>query len=327
MRVAIAGYESADSFTENVATTLRQMGHEVATTPLARGGRTAARLRKVWAELRERSGRYVPDYERWLLRTCRAQRVDLVLAMTRSVTEETLRGLRRAGVRHLVAWWGDCPANMRGAGLMVPGWDAVFMKDHDAVDDLRRVGVNAHLLHEAMNPAWHRQVATQANGAIVVAGNWYGMRQALVRRLLQDGHRVDGYGPPLPRWADPAVRPAHLGRYIVKEEKSRIFGEGLACLNSMSLAEGDSLNCRAFEIAGAGGLQLIEHRPVIEQCFEPGKEVLSYRTYEELVEHIAWAKRLPAEAQKVRAAGARRALAEHTYRHRLERMLAVVGAG
>ena len=49
-----------------------------------------------------------------------------------------------------------------------------------------------------------------------------------------------------------------------------MFGEALACLNSFSPAEGDSLNCRAFEVAGAAGLQLIEDRPAIRECFDPG---------------------------------------------------------
>jgi spore maturation protein CgeB len=112
----------------------------------------------------------------------------------------------------------------------------------------------------------------------------------------------------------------HTTKYIVREGKSRVFGEALACLNTFQLSEGNSLNCRAFEIAGAGGLQLIEFRPAIQACFEPGKEVLTFSTFEELLAHIERARRDPAAAKSIREAGARRALGEHTYRHRLERM-------
>jgi len=67
-----------------------------------------------------------------------------------------------------------------------------------------------------------------------------------------------------------------------------------------------------------GGWQLIEYRPAISQCFEPERELLIFRTYEELLESIQRARTAPKEMQRIRAAGARRVLAEHTYRHRLE---------
>ena len=100
-----------------------------------------------------------------------------------------------------------------------------------------------------------------------------------------------------------------------------MFGEALGCLNTFSLAEGNSLNCRAFEIAGAGGLQLIEYRPAIEECFEPGKELLTFSTFEELMAHIEWARKDPNAMRDIRKAGARHALAAHTYKHRLEIIL------
>ncbi|MHB1543536.1 MAG: glycosyltransferase family protein [Gammaproteobacteria bacterium] len=172
-----------------------------------------------------------------------------------------------------------------------------------------------------MNPKWHRPLSTQQTDRLVVAGNCYGFRQALVKRLLDDGVGIDLYGGTPPAWALPEIAAQHKRHYILREEKSRIFGEGLACLNSFQYAEGDSLNCRAFEIAGAGGLQLIEYRPAISQCFEPGKEVMVFRTYDELLDLIGQARKDPAGMHRIREAGARRALAEHTYRHRLEVIL------
>ena len=111
----------------------------------------------------------------------------------------------------------------------------------------------------------------------------------------------------------------------MKEEKSRVFGEALACLNSTHITEGNSLNCRAFEIAGAGGLQLIEYKPIIEKCFEPDKEVLVFKTYEQLLSHIERANRFPKEIAQIRLAGAKRALSEHTYEHRLKTILKMAG--
>ena len=170
---------------------------------------------------------------------------------------------------------------MQGLGLLASGWDVVFLKDAAAVKKFRTVGIEAELMHEAMNPAWHRRNFAEIGEEVVVAGSYYGYRQYLVERLMRAGAPMALYGPRPPRWASEAIKRAHSGRYIVKEEKSRILGEGLACLNCTALSEGDSLNCRAFEIAGACGLQLIEDKPSVVSCFEPGKEVLIYRSVDD----------------------------------------------
>jgi spore maturation protein CgeB len=206
-------------------------------------------------------------------------------------------------------------------GLASAEWDLILFKDRAAANKYRLLGLNAHVLHEAMNPEWHRPVSGVANGETAIVGNWYGYRQSLVRALVARGVHVGLYGTPPPRWSLPEVRHAHLNRYVVREEKSRVFGEALACLNSFQTAEGDSLNCRAFEVAGAGGLQLIEDRPAISECFVPGKEILPFSSIDEVISLIDRARSDPGWAAEVRAAGARRALASHSYRHRIDAIL------
>lgn len=323
MRVLLAGPCFDDSFAENIRATLLEMGHEVV-------GSEPRRLESYWSlprhaarVLEERLRGDRPSREdRRLLEVARASRPDLVLALTWEIHIEVLHELGRLTGGRRVLWWGDAAANSRRWGILSPGWDRVYIKDPDAAQKLKLAGRSAELLHEAMNPAWHRVVASQSHGDVVVAGNYYAFRQAIVARLMQSGVTFRLYGPAPPAWSLPEIKSRWTGKYIVREEKSRAFGEGLACLNTFHPSEGNALNCRAFEIAGAGGLQLIEHRPIIEACFEPGREVLTFRTYEELLALIERARAYPAEMAEVRAACARRALAEHTYRHRLERIFA-----
>jgi len=324
MKILIPAPEHVDSFAHNVAHTLRAMGHEVHSAPLTLS-RVLPRLRTTAYDLWARSSANARTVEeRWAVSAAAERKPDMVLAVTQQLSEHTLYRLGELGVRWRVAWWGDAPSNMKRLGLLTPGWDAMFLKDRVAVDKLRRVGRNAHFLHEAMNPAWHRPVATRRTDDIVVIGSWYAYRQALATRLLDEGVSIRAYGARPPFWRLPGMHRISVGGYITGDDKSRAFGEGLACLNSMDFAEGNSLNCRAFEIAGAGGLQLIEHRPAIEDCFEIGRELLAFNTLEELLAHIEWARRSPAEANAVREAGARRALAEHTYAHRLTTILATL---
>ncbi len=325
MRWLVAGPGYPDGFAENIAVTLRAMGHEVLTEPGVPAASWWRRFGAIVTEFRERaSAAYLRPGDRWLLQAARRWKPDVFLAPTQVVHDEVLETLPRMGVKARIAWWGDPPANLRRMGLASRRWDLLLLKDPDAVSKFRCIGLEAHLLHEAMNPVWHRPLAAQRNRQVVVAGNWYGYRQALVLELIAHGVEVGVYGSPLPRWANPRLRPLHTGRYITKEEKSVVFGEGLACLNSFSLAEANSLNCRAFEIAGAGGLQLLEYRPVAEECFDPGRELLAYRSLPELLEHVERATKAPEEMARIRQAAARRALAEHTYRHRIERIVSLL---
>ena len=146
----------------------------------------------------------------------------------------------------------------------------------------------------------------------------------MATKLIRSGIDVAIYGSPAPGWAAKEVKKAHRNRYIVREEKSQVFGAALACLNGSPMCEGNALNCRAFEIAGAGGLQVLDFRPIVAECFEPGSEILLFHSFEELLEILRRATRAPEEMRAVREAGARRALAEHTYRHRLRSILGLV---
>lgn len=322
MKIAIPRFEDPDTFADNVAFTLRAMGHEVFTRGARPVSAITARLPRRWDRLRTLIvPRARTSYERWVLRLAKKIELDLVLALTQALSEETLVELKRLGVKACVAWWGDTPQNMERMGLLTEEWNQIFLKDPDAVEKFRSVGLQAELLHEAMNPAWHRPETSQTNGNVVIAGSLYGYRQFMVRKLVRCGVGVNVYGPPPPRWAIPEARASHRGRYIVRTEKSRIFGAGLACLNGSPPTEGNSLNCRAFEIAGAGGLQFFDYRPIIEQCFEPGREILVFRSFQELMELIHRAAQEPREMRLIREAGARRAAAEHTYEERLRRIL------
>lgn len=324
LKILVPNFPSADSFTDNVVYTLRKMGHQVRCmghlAPRDRG-----RINRILVDTF--TGFYPNTWsaqERWVVKVAREWRPDMVLALTLPLREEVLRELRGLSVSACVAWWGDTPANMRGMGLLAEGWDRIYIKDAAAVAKFRAVGLPAELMHEAANPDWHQPIRSdnhEDRNALVVAGNYYGYRQFLVRRLADAGVELALYGTPPPRWSEEAVRMHFRGRYIVKQEKSQVFHAGLACLNSTHLSEGQSLNCRAFEICATSGLQLIEPKAALEECYEPGREVLTYESVDEILAHLDRARAEPAWAYAVREAGLNRTLAEHTYQHRLAKIL------
>lgn len=210
---------------------------------------------------------------------------------------------------------------MKGMGLLTVQWDFIFIKDREAAIKLRRVGLNAELLHEAMNPVWHKPMANQNNNNIVVAGTFYGYRQFLISKLIANNVDLELYGGRLPLWVKPEIKKIHKNRFIVKEEKSRIFGSALACLNSTVMSEGISLNCSAFEIAGTGALQFMEYKEIISECFESGKEILTFNSIDDILELRSKYQIDKIDAKKIRDAAYKRAISEHTYKHRLKYIL------
>lgn len=322
MRILIPAFCFEDSFEDNVAKTLVEMGHEVRTLGSVPYKKYWSLPRYAARVAREMMIGDKPDrVGQKIIRLAKEFKPEVVLSVTGLLHPVVLQELGKFARGRRVLWWGDPPANSQKWGILDPGWDWIYVKDRVAEKKLRLVGRNAHLLHEAMNPRWHKPLAGQRNGSVVVAGNYYAFRQAIILKLVSEGVTFELYGSRPPRWAHPDIKKLHTGKYVTGEEKSRVFGEGAACLNTFSLAEGNSLNCRAFEVAGAGGLQIIEHRSVIEECFEPGKELLTFNTYEELLDHLERAHHDPEQMKAIRKAGANRALSDHTYRHRLEVIL------
>jgi len=80
---------------------------------------------------------------------------------------------------------------------------------------------------------------------------------------------------------------------------------------------------RVFELAGIGTPQLCDAKADIARHFTPEREIVLYRSVDEL---RALARELlgDASARRAIAAAAReRALREHTWRHRMEELLTV----
>lgn len=77
------------------------------------------------------------------------------------------------------------------------------------------------------------------------------------------------------------------------------------------------LNQRSFEPLACGAVVLNDDVADVPLCFEPGAELLVYRDRDELNALAARLRREPDWGARIAAAGRRRVLAEHSYRHRI----------
>lgn len=296
------------------------MGHDVIDMGAISIGKAYSKVGRVVNELKNKAFPQLSNQEKFILKTISSTKIDVLLSLTQNLDEEVMEACKKKGIV-TISWWGDPAANMKKMGILSDYWDFVYIKDSFAAKKLRSLDIPAEQLFEAMNPYWHKPSFEQQNNEVVIAGSFYDYRQYLTKKLIDNKIELGLYGPPLPVWCDPRIKKLHKNSYVVKEEKAKVFGQGLAVLNSTAMHEFDSVNCRAFEIAGCGGLHIMENRSSISDCFEPGKEVLTYDSFDELLSLIERAKKHPNDMKIIRANAAKRAHAEHTYEKRLTYIL------
>ena len=145
------------------------------------------------------------------------------------------------------------------------------------------------------------------------------------RRDIVSGIRekVAIYGP---GWVEALSAPQHhfTHRRLSREEVADVYARHLAVLNMRNEHNViDGLNQRNFAPCVFATPVVTDDQPDLARCFEPGTEVLVYRSVGELNEIYARLLREPAYAAEIGCRGERRVLNEHTYEHRLQTLLAL----
>ena len=140
-------------------------------------------------------------------------------------------------------------------------------------------------------------------------------RKLIVERLGQAGININlfGAGWPNTQWVDDP-NAVFRGTQIN-------LGIGFAS-PSLSLT---TVKGRDFECVGVGACYLTTYNWELPLHYELGKEILCYRSIEELVEMYSYYRRRPDECLKIAQAAWRRCTAEHTWELRFRRIFREVG--
>jgi len=323
VRVGVIGPVGRDSFAENILDCLPSVGADPASlgpaVPRLSHRAGAATL----AVARLASDRLDLAYQRRLVAAAERAEVSLVLSVDRTLLPATVRELRRRGIQ-VCLWFPDHVANLDRQRMLLGDYDALFFKDPLLARRLSDVlGLPAHYLPEACNPARHRPPTSAPElPCVVFVGNMYGARARLIWQLLDRGVEVRVYGKPITRWLrDPRLAGCHAGRYVVGEEKAAVFRGARAVINALHPAEMQSVNCRLFEATACGGTVLCERRETLPQLFDEDREILAFSTFDELLALIKQCADDPVAARAVGDAASLRSHREHTYQHRLAALL------
>jgi SAM-dependent methyltransferase len=146
----------------------------------------------------------------------------------------------------------------------------------------------------------------------------------LLNRLAQATNiEIWGYGAAgLP--ADAPIRTRHRGE-AWGEDMFRLLAESHITVNRhIAVAENHANNMRLFEATGCGALLITDHKDNLQDLFEIGKEVVSYRSPEECEALIHYFQAHPAEAAEIAHAGQARTWRDHSYDARMQDTAAIL---
>ncbi len=217
-------------------------------------------------------------------------------------------------------WLYDEVRRTRHDHASLARYDGIASYSHHDVATLTADGLPCGHVPLAYDPAYDPAPRPRTPDSVLV-GARYRSREVALEHLVVAGIPVRAYGRDWSRhpydrsrtwsWRRPDV-PSE--RELPRREAYGVMAASASVLNIHG--DQDGFTMRTFEACGVGGVQLIDRADVTE-LYEPGAELAVFHGVDELVElaHRAVADRVWAE--RLRTAGRRRTLAEHTFDHRI----------
>jgi spore maturation protein CgeB len=241
----------------------------------------------------------------------------------------TLHTLRRQGAL-LVNWFPDDWQQWPFVQKIVSAYDLFCIFDNNMVAELQRQGcTHAHYLPFACDPSLHRTVELSAEDrrqyetALCFVGSAYPERVAVLQMLARPSLTI--WGPA--HWQETALAQYYRGYIPNGEPLVKLLNAACVALNVHWQGDGmgSGANFRTFEIAGCGGAaQVVDARADIPALFAAGKEVVIYRSPEEMCAQVNQLVAQPDLARQMAHQAQRRAHCEHSYRRRMSQLLDLV---
>lgn len=112
---------------------------------------------------------------------------------------------------------------------------------------------------------------------------------------------------------------------ITQDDERKLYSSVKVCINLHESYKDKTTrgftNDREFKVPASGGFQISDYIPHLKMFFEPDKEIVLAKTPEEWFSKIEYYIKNEKERRKIQEAGTARVFAEHTYRHRVRRIM------
>jgi len=291
---------------------LERLGCRVTTVNLIGTGGWISRLRRVG--LHDRLARAIAGTTPALVLVLEGTQVDAAMVAS----------LRHGSGPSWVNWFCDARRSAEDILPFAAAYDAVFVADRTTVAALDVAGnPPVHYLPAGCDPSIHRPMRARDRfrANVVFAGTATAHRERQLAELIEFGVAVWG-----PGWRRTKLRDYCRGELLSHEDYIRAYAGAsvavnVACTDEAAQLRDPGASRRLFELAAIGVPQVVEDHADVQEHFREGSEILVARSSQELRTLTAEALHDRAWAEQVASGARQRALAEHTYMHRLTALL------
>jgi spore maturation protein CgeB len=164
-----------------------------------------------------------------------------------------------------------------------------------------------------------RDTMVLAYGCILASKRY---RLDLLRALPQHLLHLTGDA----HWAHLLPRANHHGTTGYGEELANVFRNTAISVNATNLQMPCTVNQRVFDVPATQGFLITDHQEEMDAYFKLGhdQDMVVFGCAQELTELVAYYRKYPEKRQRMAQKARMRVLAEHTYHHRMQTLIAAM---
>jgi len=340
MRLLIVGPRWVGQWTEGVGRAAENLGHQVSLFYYLQGDSTslkdAAKLRLPLALQKvlrtginqvKRAQNVLMNHR--LISVARAFEPDVIVILKgETIAWKSLATLRNLKVP-LVSWWVDDPFRFPAWLRHFEMFDMVYAFDKECVAHLKERGLK-HVRYlpcacdqsifypQSLNPADYPLL----NCTVGFVAVYYPERAALLSQMKGMDLGLWGSGWEVAPEFHELPSGTWRGQRVSAANAAKIYNLAKICPNvHHSQTRSGGINTRTFEILAAGGFELVDKVPGLEEHFDVGREIVVYSSPAEFRELADYYLSHPSERAAIIERGRARVLLDHTYEKRLEVIL------
>ena len=125
-----------------------------------------------------------------------------------------------------------------------------------------------------------------------------------------------------PRFGISMHKALKRGRIVLDGRANHTFNQSGT---SIDIGGQETVNMRLFEATGQGSFVLTQHLDQIDRYFEPGSEIETYRSHDELLEKVRYYLNHPAERIAIAKKGQLRCMEQYNRRQRAQAFAEIIG--
>jgi spore maturation protein CgeB len=240
------------------------------------------------------------------------------------LTAGMISSLKRDADAVWAAWFIGETRSLPLMEALSAAYDVLFVPGTDLVAQLRGPSRPPTIhLPPGCDPSVHRPMRArdQFRSNVVFVGAATPRREQLLGELTGVGLAIWGTG-----WRRTPLKDYCRGEMLDFDDYVRAYAGASVAVNvhregSSNGGTATGCNQRLFELAAIGVPQVVDNRADLPLAFDTGRELLTFDTGSDLRQLVQELLNDPTTAERLAQAGRRRALAEHTYMHRLGAIL------